>query len=143
MPGYWWGCEKCDTMNDFQAISSTSGIYEFIWKILLPAEWNQSLLVQECRHCNELASRITYKFPRKEELLFRVVHIVGLDPEDGYLPMMWATYAVGEPNNLKYDFKYLTKGSLYGLNRPAIFTRNDLCELFDLYRLRTGLTSFP
>jgi hypothetical protein len=144
--GYWWECEneKCGATSEFQEICETKSIYGFIWDVLLPSDWDQTLLLRKCPQCNETSARIAYKFPRLEELLFRVVHIVGfLDAKDNYLPMMWAAYCVGDRNTLNYDFKYLIKGSLRGLSSPAIFAQGDLRNLFALYCNKTGMTSFP
>lgn len=87
--------------------------------------------------------RITYLFPRKEKETLRVVHIIGLGkPGDDYIPMMWETYPLGEKEIHWFDFKYINKRNILGLNRPAVFTHDDLKKLFDLYRTKTGNNFF-
>lgn len=107
MPGYWWECENCGQHGgEFREATGCSSIAAFIRAKLLPSDWDQSLLLRECKQCGQHSCRITYDFPRKERLVFRLVHAVGLELDD-YLPVMWEFYEVGEPHTLKFDFKYL------------------------------------
>jgi hypothetical protein len=70
--------------------------------------------------------------------------MVGLGPFDNvYVPTMWETYDVSAPEYRMFDFKYVNNRNIWGLNKPAVFTREELRELFALYELRTGMSSFP
>jgi hypothetical protein len=70
--------------------------------------------------------------------------MVGLGPFDKvYLPMMWEAYPVHAPEDRWFDFKYLNGRNLWGLNKPAVFGREDLRELFELYVQKTGTERFP
>jgi len=144
MTGYWWQCEKCKAKFEFDQIGGANSIAGFIRDVLLPSDWDQSLLLQRCPTCGENSARITYDFPRKKNpLVFRVVNIVGLDFPGTYLPMMWGSYEVTDPATVKYDFKYIEGRNPQGLTKPAIFTKDDLAELFALYCKKTSKKSFP
>lgn len=144
MPAYWWHCESCGADSDFMEASGSKGIAHFIWDVLLPSSWDQRKLIAECKKCKKQSMKITYEFPRKEKEIIRVVHIVGLRPNnDDYLPMMWETYMVGNEAERLFDFKYLGGRNVWGLNKAAVFGRQNLKELFDLYRSKTGLADFP
>jgi len=56
--------------------------------------------------------------------------------------MMWETKSLGEEINF-YDFKYINGRSVYGLMKPAIFSRENLKQLFNLYDEKTGSVNFP
>jgi hypothetical protein len=143
MKGYWWQCESCGANSDFGEACDCKGIAHFIWDVLLPSSWDQSKLLLKCKKCNKQSLRITYKFPRKDEVVLKVIHIVGLDPNNGYIPMIWETYPEGDENERWFDFKYINGRNIYGLNKPAVFSRDDLKQLFTLYREKTNLTEFP
>lgn len=75
--------------------------------------------------------------------LIRVYHIVGLGtPEDDYIPMMWES-SPAPFSERWFDFKYVRGRRIWGLNRPAVFTRENLREVFALYRRVTGTDNFP
>jgi hypothetical protein len=86
--------------------------------------------------------RITYEFPRKRKSIATVYHIVGADEGDS-MPRMWETTLDGENGNPLFDFKYILKSRLFGLNRPAVFSQDDLRELFTLYCTKAGKQQFP
>ncbi|MDO9069072.1 MAG: hypothetical protein Q7W05_11525, partial [Deltaproteobacteria bacterium] len=135
MPGYWWQCESCGADSDFMEACGSKGIPHFIWDVLLPSKWDQSKLKSECKKCQKDSLRITYEFPRAEKEVIRVVSIVGVGPYNNiYLPMMWETYMVGNEDDRLFDFKYLNGRNVWGLNKAAVFGRQELKELFDLYR---------
>lgn len=150
MPAYWWECdnENCRRVRKFGE-SGSSRLFDFFWDRLRRSGWDQKLLSEPCNHCNAGNQTIRYKFPRKEEINLRVLHIVGLDPgEDGdYLPMMWETAPDLYPGETWFDFKFLTKSDhrkyTLGLNRPAVFKRQDLQKLFGLYCEKTRTANFP
>lgn len=142
MPGYWWECEFCCNQSDFQTAVNCSSMASFVWDRLRPEHWNQDLLVARCPRCNCVASRITYEFPRRDGVTLRVVHIVGLQFDD-YVPMMWETYPTESPNDRWFDFKYQIGRNPWGLNKAAVFSRQELHELLAIYRRLTGAAEFP
>jgi len=144
MPAYWWKCENCRTDYDFSQVTESRGVAHYIWDDLLPSSWDQNHLRRRCKACHKLSLRIAYDFPRKEKVTLFVVHMVGLGPYDGsYIPMMWETTQPSEGDNHWFDFKYVNGRSLYGLNKPAVFERDNLRELFSLYQNRARAGRFP
>jgi hypothetical protein len=142
MPGYWWECEHCDRTVTFAEVTGCS-IAAFIWDKLLASAWDQAVLARDCPHCQQHSLRIAYDFPRRDKLIFRLVHAVGVREGESYLPMMWECYLVGEPERPKFDFKYLNGRNPKGLSKPAILSREQLSQLLSLYRARTGDAAFP
>lgn len=142
MPGYWWECETCGEKSDFPTTVGASSISSFVWDKLLAADWDQSLLVSPCPRCSHGSRRITYEFPREDKVTLRVVHIVGLQSDD-YVPMMWETYPTDSPSDRWFDFKYQRGRNPWGLNKAAVFSRQELHELFTRYRQKTGAPDFP
>lgn len=144
MAGYWWQCENCVTESTFQEACDSRGIAHFIWDVLIPSSWDQTKLVKNCKNCGKQSLKITYQFPKKKEkVVFRVIHIVGINPFEDYIPMMWETYQVGYEKDSIFDFKYVVGRSIYGLNKPAVFSRDDLKKLFALFCEKTGSLEFP
>jgi len=41
-----------------------------------------------------------------------------------------------------FDFKYINGLNIFGLNRPAVFSREELHRLFSLYRNKTEVYNF-
>ena len=72
MPSYWWSCEKCKKEFAFKDVTDNSTIYHFIWKTLLPSNWDQEKLLLACPNCKNKSLRITYEFPRKDKEIVRV-----------------------------------------------------------------------
>lgn len=144
MASYWWQCDSCQIEAAFHAVSEATGIVSFIRKILLPSDWDQSKLVQRCPKCRRSELRITYDFPRGDDpVRLSVVHIVGLLRDDSYyLPMMWETRPSTDEEPW-FDFKYINGNSIYGLNRPAVFSRGELKRLFHTYEELCGGAPFP
>jgi hypothetical protein len=144
MAGYWWECEGCAVSFTFTKVTGASSLASFIWDKLMASDWDQSLLAPLCGKCGSGALRITYEFPRKEKLILRVIHIVGLQYEyDDYVPMMWETHPKDSPDERRFDFKYQRGRNPRGLNKPAILSRQDLHTLFGRYRQKTGVHDFP
>ncbi len=141
MAGYWWECDTCDyghnRINNFKEVCNHISIYYFLWDDIYVNGWNQDKLVHLCRNCNNGRLHITYNFPKKDEDIYRVLHIVGLDPWQGtWLPMMWETNEIKDIYKISYfDFKYLSKGrgGTWGLNKAAIFSQQQLVQVFGLY----------
>lgn len=144
MAAYWWQCEKCSSVFNFDEVSDSRGITHFIWDVLVPSSWNQANLVKKCKKCGKSSLRMAYEFPRADKVTLLVFHMVGLGPfDDVYIPMMWETKPLGSDEANWFDFKYINGRNLYGLNKPAVFTRDNLEELFSLYKKKTGHSKFP
>ena len=144
MTGYWWQCEICGTVFSFPEVSDTKGIAHFIWDVLIPSEWDQQKLSRDCKNCNSNSLRITYEFPRKNKVILKVIHIFGRSPTtDKYIPMMWETHSSENESVSWFDFKYINGRNVYGLNKPAVFSRDGLRHLFEAYCQKTGAPSFP
>jgi hypothetical protein len=148
MPSYWWQCVRCEAPpRTFAEECNCRGIVQFLWDILLVSKWDQSLLVRRCASCGSQSLRITYDFPRTrtEKEIIRVLHILGLPPwEPGktILRMMWETSPCLDMSTRWFDFKYVSRRSIWGLNKAAVFGRDDLQELVRLYREKTGDANF-
>lgn len=136
MKSYWWECQSCGSTSQLK-------IAAFIRDALAPSSWDQALLVQPCPCGN--TRRITYEFPRKEDPRKVIVHgIVGLsDTEDDYLPMMWETVFADNVDVTHFDFKYIRGRNLNGLMKPAVFRQDQLRILFELFRKKRSVASFP
>lgn len=138
---YWWECESCHNTFEFSEITKSKGIAHFIWYELLPENWNKDKLVSFCKSCKIFSIRITYLFPRKDEIKIQLLSIVGLKYTN-FLPMMWETKEAYN-NVLQFDFKYLVGRSVWGLNKPAVFTQEDLKTIFNRFAKINNLDSFP
>jgi len=144
MPGYWWQCEHCLGNATFAAACNTTSICRFIRDVLMPADFNQELLLQMCAQCGDRALRITFDFPRGDPETVRLLHLVGRPQETGspYLPMMWETYPVSDPEARWFHFNYMNDRNPYGLNRAAVFDSTSLEAIFDLFSQKTGHRPF-
>jgi hypothetical protein len=147
MEGYWWACDKkeCRSLQAQLPFRDTVGvgIVGFLWDEL-SGTWDQNLLAKNCGACGGRSLRITYDFPRAEPERVRVTHIVGLRREkDPFMQMIWEGVPDNYPDQGWFDFKYMYGRNNLGLKRPAIFTREQLRELFTLYREKTGKHQFP
>ncbi len=139
MPSYWWKCEICKSTFEFSQVTNSSGIHHFIWDVLVEEDWDQSALLKKCPDCMSLDLRVTYEFPRKDRVELRIKHMIGLTPQDGiYIPMMWETIPDQDDINTWFDFKYVNGRTIYGLNKPAVFTQNNLKEIFRKFLDKTG-----
>ncbi len=144
MPAYWWECESCGNTVDFTHARSVSGMPRFIREVLILSDWDQGHLLRECSQCGQNSLRIAYEFPRCEKESIRVFHIVGIvDACEEYIPMMWETLPAPYDGEHWYDFKYINGLNIWGLNKPAVFTRGRLVQLFNLYCQKTGVARFP
>ncbi len=112
----------------------------YIWDALIPSNWDQSKLLKKCIGCGKDTLRITYIFPRKDQVHVQVKHIIGLGPFDEYVPMMWKTIPNGNQKETWIDFKYINGRNVWGLNKPSVFSKEDMRELFKQYRNCTGDT---
>jgi hypothetical protein len=144
MPAYWWECRGCGTKVEFPEACGSKGITHYIWDALIPSNWDQSKLVRKCANCSQDTLRITYIFPRKNQTHIQVKHMIGLGPfDDEYVPMIWETIPDGAEHETWIDFKYVNGRNIWGLNKPAVFNKDNMRELFKQYRICTGDTAFP
>jgi len=88
--------------------------------------------------------KITYDLPRqKDPITLNVKRIIGIPPsEDGYLPMMWETTHINHPNDSWFDFKYMNCRNSWGLNKAAVFTKDEFHRLITIYETHTGQKFF-
>ena len=143
MASYWWECSNCGKQYDFPTACQSQGITHYIWDVLIQSAWDQDHLLKQCDECSQNAVRITYIFPRADKTHIQVKHIVGLGPFDIYVPMMWETIPDGDLEETWIDFKYINGRNIWGLNKPAVMSREDIRKLFQLYIERTGDNDFP
>ena len=143
MPSYWWECSRCGIKVDFADACESRGVTHYIWDVLIPSEWDQTHLMKNCTKCARQTLRISYIFPRKNHVHVQVKHIIGLGPFDEYVPMMWETIPDGDQKETWIDFKYINGRNIWGLNKPAVFSKEHMRELFQKYRNCTGDNSFP
>ncbi len=68
--------------------------------------------------------------------------MVGLGPFDEYVSMMWETIPDGNAEDTWIDFKYINGRNIWGLNKPAVFSKSEIHDLFELYKSRTGDNTF-
>jgi hypothetical protein len=87
--------------------------------------------------------RTAYEFPRADKPTIMVVHIVGLPKPNGYLPMMWETYFLSDPDCMLFDFKYVSGRQIWGLNKAGVFSQQDLRDIFALYCEVADVRGFP
>lgn len=135
---YWWECSNCGRQYDFLSACQSQGITHFIWDVLIPSGWTQDHLLKQCDECSQKTVRITYIFPRTDKTHIQVKHIVGLGPFDIYVPMMWETIPDGNIEVTWIDFKYINGRNIWGLNKPAVLSKEDIRTLFQVYRECTG-----
>ena len=57
--------------------------------------------------------------------------------------MMWGAETSDDPGLRVFDFKYMERRSNWGLNKPAVLTRDDMRGLFTLYAAKRGASAFP
>ena len=122
-------CEECGDRLNFLDATGTLSIAAFIWDKLLASDWDQSRLRSTRKKCPHGNLHITYEFPREDKVILQVEHIVGLQFDD-YVPMMWEIHAKASPREPNFDFKYIRGRNPWGLNKAAVFSPQDLRELF-------------
>ena len=132
MTAYWLNCEKCDKHFSFDEITKQRSINSYLYNVFFNSNCDQSLLVFECPECKGLI-RITYDFPRREKINFKVKHIVYRTDDEIFFQMLWETYSIYKPNNPVYDFKYMLGNYAFGLNKPAIMAEEDLKGLIEIF----------
>jgi hypothetical protein len=65
--------------------------------------------------------------------------LVGLGRTDDCVQMLSETIPDGDKANTWIDFKYIKGRNIWGLNKPAVFSKAELKKLFALYTARTGV----
>lgn len=143
MPSYWRECGECKTKYEFPEVTESKGVTHYIQDVLVPPDWDQSLLLKQCPACGKNELRIAYFFPREDQAHLLVKHIVGLGPFGEYVPMMWETIPDRSAKDTWIDFKYINGRNIWGLNKPAVFSKADMNAVFAKYRNKVGDETFP
>ena len=138
MSTYWWQCVSCGDRPAWLAVCNSRSVAAFIWDELAPSGWDQRLLRRKCT-CGRHSLRITYRFRRGDPDRISVLHIVGLDPDDEYLPMLWTTFRHSSPRTHWIDFKYQRGRSPWGLNKRLVLQEAKLARLLRAYEHATGV----
>lgn len=139
MARYWWQCTSCGDRPAWLTVCRSRSIAAFIWDELVPGRWDQELLRRTCT-CGRRSLRITYRLERGSPDRVSIRHIVGLGPEDDYLPMLWDTFRHSTPRSHWLDFKYQRGRSPWGLTRRLVLARPQLARLLRAYARATGKT---
>jgi len=142
MPKYWWQCISCGEKPGWLTVCDSLSIAAFIWDELKPSGWDQTLLRRRCE-CRRLSLYITYRFKGGDPERISVRHIVGLDPDGDYLPMLWETFRHSAPRTRWVDLKYQRGRSPWGLTKRVALQKKDLMRLLRVYARVTGRTSAP
>ena len=142
MPKYWWQCISCGEKPGWLTVCDSRSIAAFIWDELKPSGWDQTLLRRRCE-CRRLSLYITYRFKGGDPERVSVRHIVGLDPDGDYLPMLWETFRHSAPRTRWVDLKYQRGRSPWGLTKRVALQKKDLMRLLRVYARVTGRHSAP
>jgi len=118
-------------------VCESKSVAAFIWDELAPSDWDQELLRRTCK-CKRRSLFITYRLQRAESERVSVKHIVGLRPEDDYLPMIWGTFRHATPRTTWIDFKYQRGRSPWGLTKRLVLQQRHLSRLLRTYEHATG-----
>jgi hypothetical protein len=118
-------------------VCRSRSIAAFIWDELAPSGWNQGLLRRTCK-CKRHSLRITYRLKRGDPDRVSITHIVGLDADGEYLPMVWETFRHSRPRMAWIDFKYQRGRSPWGLTKRLVLEKAQLARLLRAYERATG-----
>ncbi len=146
MAGYIWQCSHCKRRATFPEMQAQRGIVTFIWRTLLPSNWDHNLLLRDCLMCRRREMRITFEFPRQQNPeLLQIKQIVGIPPNGGdYLPMMWESSPFNHLDQSWFSFNYVRlvdgKMNSWGLNKAAVFDRDEFRHIVQIYKQSTGRT---
>ena len=135
MDGYWWQC-----VCGFKSKSppgDQGNVPTYIRYRIMTAQWDQDLLERRCPICGQKKMRITYLFPRKAQLTLQLLHVIGLNQEDEYVPMLWEAINT-ETSESMFEFNYIVGANPWGLNKAAVLSLDDIRTLIELYREKTG-----
>ena len=133
MASYWWQCTACGDRPKWLAVCQSRSVAAFIWDELAPSGWDQSLLRRKCKTCNRHSLYITYRSKRGDPERISVRHIVGLDAEDDFLPMLWESFRHLSPRTRWIDLKYQRGRSPWGLNKRLILEKTAFSRLLQAY----------
>lgn len=140
MARYWWECTSCGDRPAWLAVCGSKSIAAFIWDELAPSGWDQRLLRRRCE-CGRRTLRITSRLQRGDPEWVSVRHIVGVGPEDDYLPMLWETFRHSSPRQPWIDLRYQRGRSPWGLTRRVQLTKAQFARLILAYRQATATRS--
>jgi hypothetical protein len=82
--------------------------------------------------------RITYRLKRGDPDRISIRHIVGLGPDEDYLPMLWETFRHSSPRTHWIDLKYQRGRSPWGLTKRLVLEKRQLARLLRAYERATG-----
>ena len=134
---YGWQCLACGERPAWLAVCESRSIAAFIHDVLVPSGWDQRLLRRPCR-CGRRSLYITYRLKRGDTERVSIRHIVGLDLQDEYLPMIWETFRHATPRIRWMDFKYQRGRSPWGLTKRLVLTQPQLSRLLGAFQKATG-----
>lgn len=134
---YWWQCTACGERPAWSVVCGSKSIAAFIWDELAPSGWDQRLLRRTCS-CKRRSLYLTYRLKRGDPERVSIRHIVGLRPEDDYLPMLWETFRHATPKVRWVDFKYQRARSPWGLTKRVALTLPQLSRLLRAFEKATG-----
>ena len=137
MAGYWWQCVSCGDRPKWLAVCRSRSVAAFIWDELAPSGWDQRLLRRKCV-CKRQSLYITYRGKRGDPDRISVRHIVGLEPVDDFLPMLWETFRHSRPKKKWIDLKYQRGRSPWGLNKRLVLEKVQFSKLLQAYTRATA-----
>ena len=139
---YWWQCLSCGSRPAWLAVCESKSVAAFIWDELAPSGWDQRLLRRTCE-CKRRSLYITYRLKRGDPERVSIKHIVGLNLDDDYLQMIWATFRHATPRTTWVDFKYQKGRSPWGLTKRVVLQQPHLARLLRTYEKVTGRSLAP
>jgi hypothetical protein len=137
MARYWWQCISCGDKPAWLAVCESRSIAAFIWDELAPSGWDQRLLRRKCK-CKRHSLYLTYRLKRGDPERVSVKHIVGLELDEEYVPMLWETFRHSSPKVKWVDFKYQRGRSPWGLTKRLVLKKAQLAALMRAYDHATG-----
>ena len=133
---YWWQCMSCGEKPAWLDVCSSRSIAAFIFDELAPSGWDQRLLRRRCA-CGRGSLRITYRLRSGDPDRVSITHIVGVGPDDDYLPMLWETFLHSSPRKARIDFKYQKGRSPWGLTKHVVLEKAEFTRLLRAYERAT------
>ena len=103
----------------------------------MPSGWDQRLLRRRCT-CKRHSLYITYRAKRGDPERISVRHIVGIGPDDDFLPMLWETFRHSQPRTKWIDLKYQRGRSPWGLNKRLVLEKVRFSRLLQAYARATA-----
>ena len=140
---YWWQCIACGDRPAWLAVCESKSVAAFIWDELAPSGWNQTLMRHTCKSCKRRSVYITYRLQRGDPERVSIKHVVGLNLEDEYVPMVWETFRHATPRTTWIDFKYQRGRSSWGLTKRLVLQHSHFARLLRSYEKATGRRLAP